>query len=82
MTIITDEHMRAAEQDSEAAQTIIFAAECTMIAQGREDPFDVVTALLASAWFAHKELAPHRSDLFAARLWDFASIVDRSVVEH
>ena len=82
MTIITDEHMRAAEQDSEAAQTIIFAAECAMIAQGREDPFDVVTALLAAAWFAHKELAPNRPDLFAARLRDFADIVDKSGVTH
>ena len=82
MTFITDEHVRAAEQDNEAAQTIIFATECAMIAQGRTDPFDVVTALLAAAWFKHKELAPHRTDLFSARLRNFAEIVDESGVTH
>jgi len=55
MTIITDEMKQHALADMEVAPDIVFSAEIALIARGVDDAQRVVPALLAAAWFHHKE---------------------------
>jgi len=72
MTYITEDCLAGAQILTDAADAIALAAELAMLAYGRDEPTEVVAALLAAAWYRHKEIAPGRPDLFARMLRDLA----------
>lgn len=77
MTIITDEMKQRALADMEVAPDIVFWAEAALVNRGVNDPDRVMPALLAAAWYHHKEA--HGADAlapFVARLRDWADGIE------
>lgn len=76
---ITHDIMTGAAIAQDAADDIIFIAECAMANRGVTEASEVIAALLTAAWVQHKRIAgSNKHGAFSSLLRDMADAVDRS----